>query len=334
MIFPCILIALLFANALGYDSWPGNNAVVVADINNEFGPNLSGLKYLVSSPDYMDAVKNDPSMLYRLIFNGKVWVSDLNNFWSSGKQLFYPDGKGSPDSEDITVDDLGNVYACSERNNGDKDTARPSILRYEAASLSKDISLIASIEWNLSKDFPNIDSNSAFEGVAWIPDQFLVAHNFTDSFLRIPYNPSHYPDHGNGIFFIAVEADGNVYAYVLSNDGSFQQIGKYSSGETAIMSVQFDQQSGYLWTLCDSNCNGRQHVLTIDPSTGTFKEIAAFSRPSTMPNTNLEGFTIQPYTSEECLNNGNMTLVYWSDDDCLDGHAIRQGTIPCYDFLL
>ena len=75
------------------------------DEANEFPENMSGLKLVVGTPDVMWAVNNDPPMLYKLEFNGTFWMNALDNGWSHGKTLLFPDGTAKPDTEDITLDD-------------------------------------------------------------------------------------------------------------------------------------------------------------------------------------------------------------------------------------
>jgi hypothetical protein len=48
-----------------------------------------------------------------------------------------------------------------------------------------------------------------------------------------------------------------------------------------------------------------------------------------MPDTNNEGITMAP--EAECV--GGQKHFFWSDDNQLDGHAIRRGSIPCGSFF-
>ena len=100
------------------------------------------------------------------------------------------------------------------------------------------------------------------------------------------------------------------------------------------MDLSFDRDVGYLWAACDNTCNGRTNVLDIDtrvgsPTLGKFYIRQGFERPSTMPNTNNEGFTVTP----ESTCQGGFKNVFYSDDANLDGHAIRRDSIPCGLFL-
>ena len=93
------------------------------------------------------------------------------------------------------------------------------------------------------------------------------------------------------------------------------------------MTLYFDTDSGYLWSGCDNHCEGRMNVFSLNK--GSFSNIATFNRPSTMPNYNNEGFSLLP--DSECVS--GMKAVFWSDDDCDNGHAIYQDTVPCGQFI-
>ena len=69
----------------------------------------------------------------------------------------FPTGKGSPDAEDVTLDDEGALYVCSERDQSSSSTSRLSVLQYIDSGSSS--TLVASKEWDLTSQFPNVDSN-------------------------------------------------------------------------------------------------------------------------------------------------------------------------------
>jgi hypothetical protein len=65
-----------------------------------------------------------------------------------------------------------------------------------------------------------------------------------------------------------------------------------------------------------------------------------------MGNYNTEGFAIAPasqycttssYSSSTSTTGGGgsgpVKAVFWSDDDCTKGHALRQGTVSCGEFI-
>ena len=66
------------------DIWPGDSSITTVDDSNEFGSNLSGLFYYSSdtetkksnsniSSDFLFAISNDPSIIYKLYWDGLYW---------------------------------------------------------------------------------------------------------------------------------------------------------------------------------------------------------------------------------------------------------------------
>lgn len=86
--------------------------------------------------------------------------------WLNGKSLRYPGGVGDPDSEDLTFDDNGVLYVCTERDNDNGIVNKLSILKFENLLQSKSSSseLVATAEWDFTADFPQTENNYAFEG--------------------------------------------------------------------------------------------------------------------------------------------------------------------------
>ncbi len=312
-------------------AWPGGTGVQTADGSNVFGGNLSGLAYEGTStpaPGVIWAVRNNPGSLFRLVWNGTIWTPDTNGSWGSGKTLRYPGGSGSPDAEGVTfaLSSSGGVYVASERNNDVSGTSRNSILRFDATSSGS--TLTATHEWNLTADLPAVGANLGIEAIAWIPDSFLVSRGFADQ-SRGPgtaYDPAAYPNHGTGLFFVGVEANGVVYAYALDHArGGFTRLATIVTGLAGVMDLHFDRELNDLWAACDDTCNGRSAVLRIGVGTGTFAVAQFFDRPGSMPNLNNEGITFAPLA--ECV--ANVRSAFWADDGETGGHAVRQGTVTC-----
>src|SRR5205823_12302901 len=190
-----------------------------------------------TTPDVLWAVRNAPSVLYRYSWNGSIWIPD------SGRTLHYPNGTGSPDAEGLTRAELSSsaVYVSSERDNDNNAVSRLSVLRFDSAAAGSD--LTATHEWNLTPDFPVVGANLGFEAIAWIPDAFLLANSFFDETAGHFYNPAQYPDHGSGLFFIGLEANGSIYAYALNHaSGAFQRIVTMNSGSAVIKGLAFDRE--------------------------------------------------------------------------------------------
>ncbi len=314
-------------------AWPGSDDVRTVDATSALGGNVSGLTYegAGASPAVLWAVRNDPGTLIRLVASGGVWGFDANGGWSAGRALRYPDNSGNPDAEGVTLADggaLGGVYVVAERNNSAGSTSRNSILRYDISQGSA--SLRATHEWDLTNDLPRTDANLGVEAITWIPDSMLVANGFVDESTGQAYRVSSYASHGTGLFFVGLEADGNVYAYALNHaTGAATRVATIVTGFTAVMGMEYDRDTGLLWIICDNHCANDSGVLSIGTAAsgpaGKFRLSAQFTRPSSLPDINNEGFALAPRS--ECV--ANRKPAFWADDDNTGGHALRSAGIPC-----
>lgn len=320
-------------------TWPGDDNVVTIDGNAVFGGNLSGLAYEAaagSSPAVLWGARNGIGTLFRLVFNGTIWTPDATNGWTAGKAVKYPDGTGDPDFEGVTFaagGSVGGIYASTERNNSNNSVSKNSILRFDPNQAGA--TLTATNEWNLTADLPVTGANLGIEGITWVPDTFLVAQKFFDENANHTYVPSEYANHGTGIFFVGLEANGIIYAYALDHTANtFKRVATFSTGFPAgVMDLWFDRELGLLWAVCDDGCGGNLGVFEIDAKAGSatlgrFQQTHLFARPTSMPNLNNEGFTIAPLA--ECVN--GKRNAYWSDDSETGGHAIRRASITCVKF--
>jgi len=314
--------------------WPGSAPVLEVDVANTWSSNLSGLTYQPATdgePAVLWAAMNGPGTLFRLMFDGTHWVSDIENDWSNGKALRYPNGAGNPDTEGVTKTawDSPFIYTSTERNNDASTISRLGILRFDTSAAGAE--LTATHEWDVTSDLPAVGANLGLEAVTFVPDAFLVADGCLDERTDAAYDPASFPDHGGGLFFVGVEGTGVIYAYALNHtDSSFARVASIESGHPGVMGLEFDRDRGYLWATCDDTCNNVANVLTVDrapssPSAGRFIVRGAFERPATLPNANNEGLAIAPET--ECA--GGQKKVFWSDDNDTGGHSLRQGSLPC-----
>jgi hypothetical protein len=306
--------------------WPGGAEVTTADAANLFGGNMSGLAY--QDQGVLWAVKNGPGTLYRLVRDGAAWTPDPAGGWAAGKALHYADGTGDLDAEGVTLTSAGpsgGVFVSTERDNADSGVSRPRIVRFDPAAAGT--ALNATMAWDLTADLPPVAANSGIEGITWIPDAYLTAHGFADERTGKAYDPAAYPGHGDGLFLVGLEANGQVYAYALDQgSGAYTRVSAFASGFPAVMDLVFEPETGHLWAVCDDTCRGRTATLGVDAS-GRFAVGAVYERPAGMPNFNNEGFAIAPQTA--CV--AGRKPVYWSDDSNDAGHALRGGTLPCTD---
>ncbi|GGY58656.1 hypothetical protein GCM10010363_45140 [Streptomyces omiyaensis] len=303
-------------------AWPGGSSVATADAANVFGGDLSGLH---QEGNVLWAAQNS-GKLWRLVRDGSGgWKPDTANGWTSGKTLRFPGGSGAPDGEGVTVTGAGaagGVFVASERNGDASGTSRLSVLRYDVAGTGS--ALTAVREWNLTASLPATGSNLGFEGITWVPDTAFTGAGFKDASTGAPYDPAGYGPHGGGVFFVGVEGTGAVHGYVLQDSGSFTRVATVSTGMAGVMEVQWEPQASRLWAVCDNTCGGQHRTLKVD-ATGAFAVVAAYSRPTGMPDLNNEGFALAG--ADECV--AGTRPAYWSDDSATGGHALRRGTVTC-----
>lgn len=318
--------------------WPGPGDITTVAATGLIQGNVSGLTYQPAAGEtsaVLWATANIPGNLYRLLPDAAGFASDGDDGWSEGKLLRFPDGQGAADAESVTLaaSPADGLYVASEHDNAVASTSRLSILRYDVAAPGT--SLSATHEWNLTAALPAVGANLGIEAVTWVPDEHLTARAFFDESAQQPYDPSRYPAHGAGLFFVGVEGTGKIHGLLLDHTSeSLQLLATISSPFPGVMSLEYDRDSGYLWFACDYVCNNRSGVLAVDTmpgsaSLGRFTVRQVFEPPAGLPNTDNEGIAITP----DAACDGGLKAFFWTDDAALDGFAIRQGSIPCGPFL-
>lgn len=322
----------LGAPLTGGESWPGSQKWNVSDTQCQFnstvsGQDVSGLDIDPDAPQVMWAVKNK-SHLYKLIKSGSLWVKDTREDWAEGKRLVFPSGTGEPDSEGITVGPDGALYVTTERDNLEKNVALDSVLRYDPAESGT--TLHPTAQWVLTGDFAGVidpgkkdDANLGFEGITWVPDAFLVANGFVDEHTGRVYDPTDYDGHGSGLFFLALEKNGHLYAYALNADGTHTRVAEIDSGMPRIAETQWDGDNERIWTVADDSVGGSSTLMTL--TGGKFVVDRVYDRPAELANLNLEGFALAPDST--CV--GGAKEAIRSDDGNNGGHSLWSGAIDC-----
>jgi hypothetical protein len=331
---PLLIVALAATPQLSPKPWPGADDARTVDPREAFTENLSGLAYESNGGGAaLWGVQNRPGMLFRLKQSGTQWMRDAADGWKDGRTLRYKDGTGSPDAEGITfagATSSAGIYVATERNNDANSRSRNSVLRFDPAKTGA--ALTATHEWDLTTDLPKTGANEGIEAIAWVPDSYLVEHKFHDEATGRTYSPGDYPNHGNGLFFVGIEADGSIHAFALNHEGgTHKRIATVKSGLSNIMVLEFDQELKHLWAVCDDNCGTRAAILQISSGAaeaGRFAAARVFDRPRSLPNVNNEGFAVA--TQAECKNGHKP--VYWSDDSDTGGHSIRTASVTCAPF--
>lgn len=211
--------------------------------------------------------------------------------------LRYEDGSGELDTEGVTVGPDGALYVSTERDNseGEDDTSRPSVLRYELDGAEDDSEVEATDEWNLSEFTGDIGANGGLETISWISDS------------------------GKPFFAVGVEETGEVLFVNLESGSDAELVQRYESPFEGVMATDYDASASELTTLCDEVCSGASQVLTSDaPGDSDFapvdEEIQA--RPDGLDNFANEGYA--RFVEE----NGTERFL-WADDGVSDGVSLR-----------
>lgn len=202
-------------------------------------------------------------------------------------------------------------------------------------------------EWDLSKFLA--PTTLGLEGITFVPDYYLQANLFQTSTGKY-YNPKDYPNRvDNGVFFTTYrylvdngswsapyQYTGLIYGFVLYNDddstagliATFQPKKEGTKLKSSLYDLEFDPNTGYLWTFCGDGQSYQHRVFTI--SNGTFTEKATFSPPLQSQLGFVKGagrgFTIEP--EDRCDSLTNRKYAYWTDDNSgiLYRTDIRCGT--------
>ncbi|TYL54796.1 cell wall protein [Nocardioides sp. BGMRC 2183] len=312
--------------------WPGSEEIATSDLAETFGQDASGVTFDPADPTVLWVAQNKAGTLRKLTKDGDTWVPAAG--WAEGRDPKYADGAGAPDTEGITIGPDGAVYLASERNNDASGISRNTVLRYQPESSDDQSSMSATDEWDLTSVLPAVGANLGLEGVTWVPDGYLVRNDFVDASTGAAYDPATYPDHGGGLYVVAVEGTGQLYVLALEQTDAVEETAHLvatvdpqlltNAGPAGAMDVSWDPERQQLWALCDDSCDGVSVVLSVDDG-GAFAVDAAYDRPLGMPNLNNEGLAIAPRAA--CV--AGRKEVVWSDDGDTDGHALRSGTLPC-----
>ncbi|WP_288872734.1 lamin tail domain-containing protein [uncultured Microbacterium sp.] len=303
--------------------WPGSADVRVLDSVPTFLEDSSGLDVQETADGaFLWAVDNGEGRIWKLEAHADGSVEKVDG-WNAGKRVrFQKDaadpGAAGPDTEGITVDGDGFVYVASERDNSAKGVNQNVVLKVDPEASAGD--LVAQQEWDLTAQLPAVGANLGIEAVQWVPDAALAGKLFDDT-TSAPYDPARYAGHGDGLFLVAVEDNGHVYAFALGGDGSATLVSEITPGLAGVMALDYDSVRGTLWAVCDDGCHGRSAEVTLN---GTAQPgIAHYARPAGMPDINNEGFATAPAS----LSVDGQRPVWWFADG-FASESLRTGTLP------
>lgn len=304
-------------------TWPGSADVRVLDSAPMFLEDSSGLDVQETADGtFLWAVDNGEGRIWKLKASADGSVSMVDG-WADGKRVrFQKDadapGAAGPDTEGITADAEGLVYVASERDNSAKGVNQNNILQVDPNGAGPD--LVALTEWDLTALLPAVGANLGIEAVEWVPDAALTGKLFDDA-AQAAYDPATYAGKNAGLFFVAVEDNGGVYAFALTADGSAQLVSSIDPGLAGVMALDYDSVLGVLWAVCDDGCQGASAQITLN---GTAQPaIAHFARAAGLPDINNEGFATAPAS----LASNGQRPVWWFADG-FASEALRTGTLP------
>ncbi len=291
-------------------AWPGDSQVTAYDKTTMFLEDSSGLDFRNGK---LYAVDNG---------TGKFWSLDVNK--TNGSLAFsagYENGKivrfikdksnaaaKGPDTEGISVDEAGNVYFASERDNSNKGVNQNTILRVNNSSLNqKDI--VADKEWDITSLLPQVSANRGIEAVEWVSKD-SVEGKLLDQNTNALFSMANYPDAiAEGIFFVALEDNGHVYALILNSDGTAKVIQDIDSKIGGAMALDYDEDEGFLYVASD---NGYKNLTAKIKLNGTKdRDIVHLLPPGGLDvNENFEGFAL---ASKDYAVNGKRPVYRFKD---------------------
>ncbi len=309
-------------DAVDVIDWPGSDEIEIYDGELTFLEDSSGLDF---HDGQLYAVDNGTGIFWIIDVAADGSLSYAEGF-EQGKRVRFqkdaddPDANG-PDAEGITVDNDGFVYIASERDNSNKTVNYNTILKVDPYEDATD--LVAIQEWDLTDSLPAVSANYGIEAVEWVPAEEVTGKLYDEN-TGDTFDISNYPEAiADGIFFVALEADGHVYAYILNEDESFVQIADIDSRLGGAMALDYDMYEHVLWVVAD---NGYGNMAANITFTGTQEVNLVHVNPPAGLDTsrNYEGFAI----AEADYTIDGQRAVYRLEDGITDG-ALAIGSIDC-----
>lgn len=303
------------------NTWPGLEDIEILDQTSVF--DLQDLSGLDNHEGWLYGVNNKEGRFFVFrVVDGKVEFAP--GFDAKGKAVnFKTDAddptKLGPDSEGITVDDEGRVYLAVERDNNNKNVNYNVILQV-ADPFKDEKVMVADKQWNITSLLPDVGANLGIETIEWVSFNNLNGLLYDQSKNK-PLDRNDYKDaYANGVFFVGLEANGHIYALILSEDETAKVIADIPTGLGGVMGMDYDTTNNVLWAQAD---DGYNNILALIQFNGTDNPTKIhLDAPKQMDKKlNNEGFVIDPTVDE----NGNRN-AYWFKDGTND-NAFRRGKL-------
>ena len=243
--------------------WSGDGKITIFDTASIFKEDSSGLDFFNGQ---LYAVDNGTATFWILDVAEDGTLTFAKGF-ENGKRIRFQKDAGDPeaagpDAEGITVDGNGLVYIASERDNSDKGVNYNTILMADPQTEGSDLTAVK--EWDLTSSLPAVSANMGLEAVEWVSNA-AVTGKLYDQNTGSGFRPENYPDAvANGVFFVALEDNGHVYAYVLNEDGTAVQIADLDSKLGGAMALDYDTYENVLWVMADNGYGNKSARMTLN----------------------------------------------------------------------
>lgn len=292
----------------------------------------------------------DPNL--QLEMSGVHWNEKTNTLWAtagggSGKgtwALQYNDQTDSfeilgfwtsPRDEDITQVSLDPVTSNKHRIFILNETSYKITQALMTVNLSGSDTSVSERSWTISEIAPS--GKSGAEGLCFVPDNWLTTNGFVDS------SGAPYVSQGGfgGLFFVAHQNGGYIYAIDLSSTGSamfnsktYKIVGVYKTSLTESSALCFDRSVGKLYISHNTGGNVLEVTnLTSIAITGDAKAnrkfvvLDLFKSPSL---SNPEGFARTPEKLENGTTNPNNWAFFANDCETTDSTTNKSRAIVWY----
>lgn len=311
-----------FAGIPDVIAWPGSDEVRTFDTASTFLEDSSGLDFANGK---LYAVDNGTATFWVMDVAKDGTLTFASGFEQGKRVCFRKDADNEkakgPDAEGITVDGSGMVYLASERDNSAKGVNYDTILMVNPNESGT--RLVSQKEWNLTDSLPQVSANMGIEAVEWVANAD-VSGKLIDKTTGKPFDAANYPNAvAGGVFFVALEDNGHVYAYILNKNETVVQIADIDAKLGGAMALHYDTYEKKLWVAADDGYGNRMAQITLN---GTAEPGIVHVLPASGVNTkaNNEGFAI---ASAEYTVNGQRPVYKFCDG--VTSGALTIGSIDC-----
>lgn len=302
------LILCIFRTVHGQSPWPSESWTSAVNLSSVMDPagltELSGLFW-----------NNSTKRLYVSHGDGRLRVLQLNTINNTFSQIANVGYTGGP--EGITQVNLtaNEFYTIDEDNY--------QIRKYNHQANYSGLTMVNS--WNilLPPSTMTNTGNTGPEGIAFVPDSFLIAKGFISQLTGTVYSST---KGMGGLIFVAHQNQGYIWVFDvnpnISNDFAF--VGKYKTNQSESCDLAFDPSTALLYIL--HNISGNKLEVT-DLSTALlagnerkFSTIAEYNVSNPSGNVNVEGFAITP----KCNDTANVSVWLCRDVESTESTSYKQ----------